>query len=501
MSVDASVDLAALALPQDQLFVGGAWVRPTDGRIVDVESPASGAPVGRVTLAGLADVGTAVDHARGAFDHGAWPRWELSERAGVLHRLADAIDQHSETFRWLHALEGGTPISSPVADQATGAAATLRYYADLATSFPWVAHRAGRSATAEVRHVPVGVVAAIVPWNAPLSLAINKLAPALLAGCTVIVKPAEETPLHALLLAQLVEGLGLPRGVVSILPAERRVSQALVEAEGVDKVAFTGGTAAGREIGRICGGCVKRCSLELGGKSAAIVMSDADLDAVIGRLAPMTMRNNGQICVNQTRVLAPNALYDEVVDRLVASVSAFEIGDPFAPSTDIGPLITAAQRERVTKAVRRARSDGARLATGGDQPSHLTSGWYFEPTVLAEVTADMYAAQEEIFGPVVSVLRYSDDDDAVRIANGTRYGLSGTVWGSDEDRAAALARRLRTGNVGLGTLSLDVVAPFGGFKQSGFGREKGPEGLAEYTELQAVMRSRLEGGANATHTV
>jgi acyl-CoA reductase-like NAD-dependent aldehyde dehydrogenase len=488
VSVDVCADLPSLSIPEDMVFVGGDWTPATSGRVIDVESPGTGEAVARVTLAGMSEMAIAVDQARRAFDAGDWSDSDPCERAMFLRRLADAIEARADVFRWLHVLEGGTPIASAVADQASGAVATLRYYADMAATFPWVEHRVGRAASAEVRHAPVGVVAAIVPWNAPLSLAINKIAPALLAGCTVILKPAEETPLHALFLAGLIAALDLPHGVVSVLPADRLVSQALVEMDGVDKVTFTGGTEAGRAIAAICGSQLKRCSLELGGKSAAIIMPDAELDAVLERLAPLTMMNNGQICVNQTRVLAPNARYDDVVERLASTVSAFTVGDPFDPSTDIGPLITAAQRDRVADAVARARAEGARVVTGGGLPGQLSRGWYFEPTVLSTVDPQMGVAQKEIFGPVVSVLAYADEDDAVRIANATPYGLSGTVWGGDDERASALARRIRTGNIGLGTLSLDLVAPFGGFKQSGLGREKGPEGLAAFTELQAIMR-------------
>ncbi len=493
MSVHAPSDLSALALPEDALFINGAWAPSGDGRTADVQSPATGEAIGRVTLAGVKDIQNAVDHARRAFDDGDWAHRPVAQRADVLRRLADALDEHAEAFRWLHALEGGTPISSSVANQAPGSATTLRYYADLATTFPWVEERAGATAIAEVRHTPVGVVAAIVPWNAPLSLTMNKLAPALLAGCTVIVKPAEETPLHALLLARLIEQLELPAGVVSILPAERDVSQALVEAPQVDKVTFTGGTLAGRKIAELCATQLKRCSLELGGKSAAVILPDADLPATVARVAPLTMINNGQICINQTRVLAPKERCDEVLALLSDRITRFKVGDPLDPTTEIGPLISAAQRQRVQAAVEYAQSEGARVVTGGTTPAHLTRGWYFEPTVLSTADPQSAAAQQEIFGPVVTVIPYDDEDDAVRIANNTPYGLSGTVWGRDLDRAHAVATRIRTGNIGLGTLSLDVVAPFGGFKQSGLGREKGPEGLAAYTELQTVMRPPAAG--------
>jgi aldehyde dehydrogenase (NAD+) len=328
-------------------------------------------------------------------------------------------------------------------------------------------------------------VGAIVPWNFPLALSFPKLAPALLTGCSVVLKPPEETPLFGFLLAEVFEEAGLPPGVLNVVPADREVSEELVSHPLVDKISFTGSTRAGRRIAALCGEQIKRCALELGGKSAAIVLPDADLDVVIGELAPNTMRNNGQTCTNPTRVLAHRKCYAEVVEALRAQVGAFQIGDPADPDVFIGPLVSDVQRERVEGYIAKGLQEGARLVLGGGRPDR-ERGYFVEPTIFADVDNRMTIAQEEIFGPVVSVIPYDDEDDAVAIANDSRYGLSGSVWGADAEHAKDLARRIRSGNVAVNQHTLDPAGPFGGFKQSGLGRENGIEGIEAYTELQTI---------------
>jgi betaine-aldehyde dehydrogenase len=331
------------------------------------------------------------------------------------------------------------------------------------------------------------VVAAVVPWNAPQVVTMSKLAPALLAGCSVIVKPAPETPLDALVLAEVLEEAGLPRGVVSVVPAGREVGEHLVRHPRVDKVAFTGSTAAGRVIGGICGEQLKRCSLELGGKSAAIVLDDADLASTMLGLKFASLVNNGQACIAQTRILASRRRYDEVVDALAGMVGELRVGDPTDPATDIGPLVAERQQTRVEKYIALGQEEGAEVVVGGNgMPAGIDRGWYVQPTVFAGASNDMRIAREEIFGPVLTVIPYDDVNDAIAIANDSEYGLAGAVWTSDPDRGLDVARRVRAGIFGVNRDGMDFAAPFGGFKASGVGREYGREGLVHYVEVKTI---------------
>jgi aldehyde dehydrogenase (NAD+) len=482
-------------IERDLLYVGGEWVVPASGLTTDVIYPFTEAPIGRAALAGSADVDRAVRAARAAFDDGPWPRTTPGERATVLRRAAAAIEARADELARLTTLEVGSPIAD-VGLQVAVAKLFLDWHADQAETYPWEEDRPGVFSSLLVRRVPVGVVGAIVPWNFPLGLTMPKLCPALLTGCTVVLKPAEETPLYAFLLAEIFEQAGLPPGVLNVVPADRTVSEELVRHPLVDKISFTGSTRAGSRIGSICGEQIKRCSLELGGKSAAIILDDADVDDVLPELAPATMRNSGQACINQTRVLAPRARYESVVAALVAAIGSFVVGDPADTGTVVGPLISEAQRERVEGYIASGRRAGARLVLGGGRPSDHELGYFVEPTVFADVDNRMTIAQEEIFGPVVAVIPYSGEDEAVAIANDSPYGLSGSVWSGDAERAARVARRLRTGNVGVNQFMLDIGGPFGGFKQSGLGREYGVEGIDEYVELQQVTAPRPQPAAS-----
>jgi betaine-aldehyde dehydrogenase len=381
--------------------------------------------------------------------------------------------------------EMGAPISSALADQVMQPVATIDYYVSLADAYPFEeARTVGRTTT--VVHEPVGVVAAIVPWNAPLRSIINKLAPALVAGCSVVVKPAPNTPLSAMLLADVLHDVDVPAGVVSIIPAGREVGEHLVGHPDVDKVAFTGSTAAGRRIMAAAAAHLTRVSLELGGKSAAIVLDDADLAETLKRLVPLAIGNTGQACTAMSRVLVPRSRHDELVDALCAAVTRWPPGDPFNPKTRTGPLVSEAQLQRVLGYLDLAAEEGATTAVGGGRPAGLPKGYFVEPTVLTGVTNDMRIAQEEIFGPVVVVIAYDDEEEAVSIANDSAYGLSGSVWTTDTARGVDVARRVRTGQVRVNGAALATDAPFGGFKQSGMGREYGPEGLASFLESKAI---------------
>jgi betaine-aldehyde dehydrogenase len=340
-----------------------------------------------------------------------------------------------------------------------------------------------------VRRAPVGVAAGIIPWNVPLFIAALKMGPALAAGCPIVLKPAPETPLDGYLLADAVHEADLPPGVVNIVAAGRETGEHLVRHPGIDKVSFTGSTAVGRHIGAICGEHLKRCTLELGGKSAAIVLDDWQIDdAALGNLVMSGLMNNGQVCGAQSRILVSRRRHDELVDALAAAVGALKTGDPLEDDTVIGPLVARRQQERVKGFLDAGRSAGARAVVGGGIPEHLETGWYVEPTVFVDVTNDMPIAREEIFGPVLSVIAYDDEAEAVAIANDSDYGLCGSVWTSDAEHGAAVAARVRTGVVAVNSaMILDFNAPFGGFKASGIGRELGPEGIAPYTEYQSII--------------
>ncbi|HEX9030740.1 MAG TPA: aldehyde dehydrogenase [Streptosporangiaceae bacterium] len=475
-------------LDYNRFYIGGQWVEPAGSATLDVISPHTEEVIGRVPDGTAADMDRAVAAARDAFDNGPWPRMAPEERSAAVGRLADLYATRLGDIADVITLEMGSPITFSQLAQAPQPHMMLSYYADLGKSFPWEDERPGLFGPVTVRREPVGVVAAIVPWNVPQFTTMSKLPAALVAGCTVVVKPAPETPLDAYLLAELIDQADLPPGVVSIVPAGREAGEHLVSHPGVDKVAFTGSTAAGRRIGSICGQQLKRCSLELGGKSAAIILDDADLAATVGWLEMASLMNNGQACVAQTRILAPRSRYAETVDALAAMVSGLKVGDPADPATQIGPLVARRQQDRVEGYITVGQEEGAKVVTGGSQASGRDRGWYVAPTVFADVDPGMRIAREEIFGPVLAVIPYDDEADAIRIANDSDYGLAGTVWTADTERGMQVARRVRTGTYGVNLYMIETCAPFGGYKASGIGRELGPEGLMSYLEYKSIAR-------------
>jgi betaine-aldehyde dehydrogenase len=470
----------------DKLFIGGDWVAPSSGATIDVISPHTEEVIARVAEAREADVDRAVAAARAAFDDGPWPRLRAVERADAMARLLAALQERSAEMATTITDEMGSPISFSHLGQVMASNMVLDYFTRLAREYPFEEVRDGMLGPSLVRREAVGVVAAIVPWNVPQFTIMLKLGPALAAGATMVVKPAPETPLDAVLLADAIRAAELPKGVVNIVPAGREVGEYLVRHPGIDKVSFTGSTAAGRRIASICGEHLKRVTLELGGKSAAIVLDDADLDQTMSGLVPAAMMNNGQACMAQTRVLASRRRYREVADAIAAAASAIRVGDPRDQETVVGPLVAARQRERVENYLRIGREEGARVVVGGRRPAALPRGWYVEPTVFVDVDNRMRIAREEIFGPVVSVIPYEDESDAIRIANDSDYGLSGTVWTADVDRGLDIARRVRTGTYTVNSFMMEFSAPFGGFKCSGIGRELGPEGLSAYLEPKTI---------------
>jgi aldehyde dehydrogenase (NAD+) len=470
----------------DRFYIGGQWVAPAGSGTIDVISPHTEEVVGRVPDGTTADMDRAVAAARDAFDNGPWPQMDPADRAAAVGRLADIYAARLGDFAEIITEEMGSPITFSQLAQAPQPQMMLSYFADLGKSFTWEDERPGMFGPVTVRREPVGVVAAIVPWNVPQFTIMTKLPAALVAGCTVVVKPAPETPLDSYLLAELIEQAELPPGVVNIVPAGREVGEHLVSHPDVDKVAFTGSTAAGRRIGSICGQQLKRCSLELGGKSAAIILDDADLAATMGWLEMASLMNNGQACVAQTRILAPRSRYDETVDALAGMVAGLKVGDPADPATQVGPLVAKRQQDRVEGYISAGQDEGAKLVTGGSRASGHDRGWYVAPTVFADVDPGMRIAREEIFGPVLAVIPYDDEEHAIKIANDSDYGLAGTVWTADNDHGMRIARRVRTGTYGVNMYMIDTCAPFGGYKASGIGRELGPEGLMSYLEYKSI---------------
>jgi aldehyde dehydrogenase (NAD+) len=467
---------------RDRLFIGGEWVEPQGTETIEIISPHTEEVIGRVPHASKADVDRAVAAACTAFDDGPWPGLAPAERVDVLAGVSETLKARAEEIAQLITEQNGSPISWSIMGQVFSSIMVLDYYVDLCREFPFEELRPGMLGPSLVRQEPVGVAGAIVPWNVPLFVSMLKFAPAMAAGCTMVLKPAPETPLDAFVLAEIAHDAGLPSGVFNVVPAGREVGEHLVTHPDVDKIGFTGSTTAGRHIASLCGQNLKRVTLELGGKSAAILLDDADIEQVIPNLLPSAIMNNGEACVAQTRIVTPRDRYDETVDALVEAMSAQVVGDPLDPATTVGPLVAERQRDRVESYIAAGQEEGAKLALGGGRPAHLSKGWYVEPTVFVNVDNSMKIAQEEIFGPVLAVIPYSGEDEAIAIANDSEYGLSGTVWTADTERGIDVARQVRTGSITVNGFSLAFQSPFGGFKSSGVGRELGPEGLQAYLE-------------------
>jgi betaine-aldehyde dehydrogenase len=475
----------------EKLFIGGEWVAPAGSDVIEVISPHTEEVVGRVPEGTTADIDRAVAAARTAFDEGEWPRMSPEDRIAAVQRFSDIYAARMMDMAQIITTEMGSPISFSQLAQSPAPWMMLNTFIQTAKDLDWEEERTGvLGSPVIVRSEGVGVVGAIVPWNVPQFVTMSKLAPALLSGSTIVIKPSPETPLDAMLMAELLDEAGIPKGVVSVIPAGREVGEHLVRHKGVDKIAFTGSTAAGRTIASICGEQLKRVSLELGGKSAAIILDDADLAHTMEGLKFASLMNNGQACVAQTRILASRKNYDTVVEALAEAVRGMTVGDPDDPTTEIGPLVAERQQERVDKYIALGQEEGARVVVGGNgRPAGIDKGWYVQPTVFADVDNSMRIAQEEIFGPVLAVIPFDDVDDAVRIANDSEFGLAGSVWTGDAAAGLDVARRVRTGTYGVNQYTMDFVAPFGGFKASGIGREFGREGLEHYLELKTIIPS------------
>lgn len=472
----------------DELYVDGGWRASTGTARLPVVDPATGERWGSVPDATPADLDAAADAAHRAFHHGPWPRLTPTERAEHLLRMADEVEKRAEPLAWTNTRENGSPVME-TAGAAANAAGILRHVAGLAAFLESDDVRPFPRALGQeslVRREPVGVCALIAPWNFPINLVVTKLAPALLAGCTVVIKPAPTTPLSIRFIVDAAEAAGIPPGVVNLVTGGGEAGDALVRHALVDKVAFTGSTAVGRRIASACGELLRPVTLELGGKSSAIVLPDADLDAMSSVLVRSCLRNTGQTCYISTRILAPADRYDEVVEMVTRTVEASRQGDPFDEDTVFGPLASEAQQDVVLDFLASARAEGARVATGGHKVER--PGFFVEPTVLADVTPRMRVAREEIFGPVVTIMRYDSVDEAVEIANDTDFGLGGIVFGSDEEAAFTVADRMDTGSVGVNFFASNHDAPFGGRHDSGLGVEYGLEGLHAYLTFKSIHR-------------
>lgn len=472
----------------DRLFIDGEWVRPHSERSIDVVDSNNEEPFLRVAEADAADMSRAIAAARTAFDFGPWPRLSHAQRGEYLREIAAHLRSQGELLADLWSRESGI-IHSAARESSPNHALILEEYAEIAGDYPWEKPGpplANGMFTMLVRE-PVGVVAAIVPWNAPLPLALHKVAPALLAGCTVVLKPPPEAPGAALVIAEAARLAGLPPGVLNVLVADRDVSEQLVRDPRIDMVGFTGSTEVGRRIATIMADRIGRYALELGGKSAAVILDDADLHAAATSIANAECRLTGQVCASLTRLIVTRDRHDDFVDALADVFSKVRVGDAFDPETQMGPLVSGRQRDRVEGYVEIGVKEGAKLVTGGGRPRHLDRGFFIEPTVFAQVDNQQTIAREEIFGPVLSVISAADEADAIRLANDTIYGLNAAVFTPDVDRAREVAAQLRSGTVGHNGYFIAPDLALGGFKQSGIGRSGGLEGLLPFLETKTLI--------------
>ncbi|KAF0846609.1 aldehyde dehydrogenase [Nocardia caishijiensis] len=483
-----SVAAGVLPAHPEASYIDGNWVPVSSSETFEVVNCSTEEVVTAVGAASVEDVDAAVRAARKAFDTGPWPLLSPAERAGYLRAIAAELTRRGDDFARLWSIESGIVYSLAKTRLPLFLSGAFNAYADLAETFPFrESHTPAAGGSGLLVREPVGVVAAIVPWNGPAGLMAYKCAPALLAGCSIVLKPPQEAPTSAYLFAEICDQVGLPPGVINVVTADRQVSETLVRHPGVDKVTFTGSTVAGRTIGAICADRMARCTLELGGKSPALVLDDYDIGTAATVLAGGISYLAGQVCHSLTRVIVSEKRHDELVDALGAAMSAVRVGDPFEEGVTMGPLASARQRERVESFIAAGKADGARLVTGGGRPAGLDRGFFVEPTVFAGVDNRSVIATEEIFGPVLAVIAAKDEDDAVALANDNPYGLNAAVFTNDTDRAYRVARKLRTGTVGQNGPRTDFSIAFGGFKLSGVGREGGSEGLLPFLETKTLV--------------
>tara|TARA_B100000686_G_scaffold351848_1_gene451904 strand:+ start:19231 stop:20649 length:1419 start_codon:yes stop_codon:yes gene_type:complete len=469
---------------RQHLYIDGTWVEPSGDGTIEVINPSSEQTIGSVPVGGEMDVNAAVEGAKSAFP--TWSSSSVEERADLLNQLSGVIKDRSEDLANLITSEVGTPIEySRMAMVGTPRVVT-RSYAKILEGFVWEEEVRNSLVVKE----PIGVVAMITPWNFPLHQIIGKVAPALAAGCTMVLKPSKEAPLNAFALADIMDDIGLPSGVFNLVSGHgREIGETMSSHPGVDMVSFTGSTNAGVRVSELAAPTVKRVTLELGGKSANIILDDADIPRAASSAIYACFGNSGQECSALTRLLIPEDSRDEVIDVISSKIGRYTVGDPMEEGVRCGPLVSKRQQESVSSFISSGIEEGATLVAGGEGfPDGLECGFYVKPTVFADVTPDMTIFREEIFGPVLSITTYSSEDEAIELANDSEYGLSGGVWSGDEERAIRVARRIRTGQVSINGGAFNVTAPFGGYKRSGLGRELGVHGLEEFLEIKSIQR-------------
>ena len=486
---NSNPDYSPMRYP-DRFFIGGKWVKPSSDAMIKVIAPATEEVGFQVAEAKEADVAAAVTAARKAFDEGPWPLLSHAERAAYLRRIAAKLHERIETIAQPAPMESGI-LHLHAKGSASSLGPIFGAHANLAGTFPFherhVPGPTGGGGVGVLVREPVGVVAAIVPWNGPAVISAYKTAAALLAGCTVVLKLSPEAPSAGYILAEVAEEVGLPPGLLNVITANREASEALVKDPRVDKVSFTGSNAAGRRIASICADRMARVTLELGGKSAALVLDDYDVQKAADAISKSARVLTGQICYSITRLIIDRKRHDDFVEALSESFGKIRVGDPYDATSEMGPVATAQQRLRVESYIARGRDEGAVLAAGGGRPSHLGRGFFVEPTVFANVDNRSVIAQEEVFGPVLSVIPADGEEEAIRIANDSIYGLNASVFTNDSAHAYAVSRKLRSGTVGHNGCRTDATIAFGGFKQSGIGREGGAEGLRPYLETKTIL--------------
>ncbi|MER5671050.1 aldehyde dehydrogenase family protein [Pseudonocardia alni] len=475
----------------DGVFADGGYVRAESQHVAEIVAPRNEEVIGRVPLASRADVDRVVASARRAFDTGPWPLTAPAERAAVLRRWADLLQEHENDFALLAVEETGTPTAFNARGATSYPAFHLRNFADACEGYAFEQERTSPFSRAVVIQEGVGVVAAIPSFNSPVGLGVQKIGGALAAGCTVVLKAPVQDPLGCHLLVELGAAAGLPPGALNLVVAEPAESEYLVTRPGVDLVSFTGSTGVGKHIAALCAADVRRCVLELGGKSAAIILEDADLDAAVATVVRASVAfHMGEACTAMSRVLVPRSRHDEIADALAGAIAALPVGDPTDPQVLIGPLITAEHRARVERYIEIGREEGATVRVGGGRPAGLSRGWYVEPTLFTGVDNSMRIAREEIFGPATAVIAHDGLEHALQLANDTPFGLSGTVFTADPEVGLEVARKVRAGTFSVNDYIVDQTLPFGGYRQSGLGRENGERGMTEFLETKSVTIGR-----------
>lgn len=482
----------------DRLFIDGEWVKASTDDQILVTAPATEEPFARLAEAHEADIDRAVMAAREAFDNGPWRKMSHGERGAYVRALGKGLAERLEDVAkcWPNEMGITHALARIMTDKSVS---TYSSYADLADTYPFEERRKASSddLTGLLVREPVGVVAAIIPWNAPVMLICHKLAPALVAGCTVILKASPEAPTAAYIMAEIAEKVGIPKGVLNVVVSDRQASEHLVKHPEVDKVSFTGSSAAGKRIASLLGERIGRYTLELGGKSAAVILDDYDVEQAALAIAGPACSFSGQVCSSLTRIIVTRGRQQALVDALAANYGQKRVGDPFDPASDMGPVAMRRQRDRIESLIAMGKDEGGRIAAGGGRPAHLDRGFYIEPTVFYDCDNAHTVAREEIFGPVLTVIPAKDEADAIRIANDTVYGLNNSVFTNDVDRAYAVARELRSGTVGQNGFRMDFGIAFGGFKQSGVGREGHAEGLATFLETKTLLLTGVPSHLNA----